>query len=291
MDIYTKNKVHEICESVKDDYLLSAIEENQGISEVGVLRMKKFLKESVSRIEKMLVEEGYLDYGKAIIEESFKASVNDIKNKAGQAINAAAPYAKAAAPYAKGAGLVGAGAAAGGAAGLAYGLNAGAKNSELINNAEKRLRGDYDQFGKAITNTKDNVVSDVHKVVNDATAPVLPTTPATQPVSVFNEPKGPDSILGYVKQQHANDGVDYNKVIGKTMDNYEGKDYLNNNALNQFNPDNTALGKQIAQSNYEHPISNAAHYVGQDVSQGVHQAGHAFSNAIDTLGDVAHKIM
>ena len=36
--------------------------------------MKKFLNESLNRIEKMLVEEGYVELGKAMIEEAFKVS-------------------------------------------------------------------------------------------------------------------------------------------------------------------------------------------------------------------------
>ena len=169
MDIYTKNKIHEICESVKDDYLLSAIEENQGISEVGVLRMKKFLKESVSKIEKMLVEEGYLDYGRAIIEESFKASVDDIRNNARQAVAAAGQAGqavgqagqavgrvagaagRAVAPVAKAGALVGAGALAGGVAGTEF----GAAHAGDVNTFNNNLEGTKNYVEKGLGNAWD----------------------------------------------------------------------------------------------------------------------------------------
>jgi len=71
MNIYEKQRVHEICESVKDSYLLGLLEESE-VSEVEVLKTKKFLNETTSRIERMLIEEGLYDLGKSVIEEAFK---------------------------------------------------------------------------------------------------------------------------------------------------------------------------------------------------------------------------
>ena len=49
-----KAKLHEIVESVKEDYLLNVIEEST--NEVEVLRTKKFLNETSAIVEKMLLE-------------------------------------------------------------------------------------------------------------------------------------------------------------------------------------------------------------------------------------------
>jgi len=78
MNYTVKAKIHEICESVRDEYLLNALEESESVSEKDILKMKKFLNENITRIEKMLVEEGYLELGRKIIEESFKTVAKNI---------------------------------------------------------------------------------------------------------------------------------------------------------------------------------------------------------------------
>jgi len=50
----TKARLHEIVESVKEDYLLNVVEEST--NEVEVLRTKKFLNETASIVETMLFE-------------------------------------------------------------------------------------------------------------------------------------------------------------------------------------------------------------------------------------------
>jgi len=50
----TKAKLHEIVESVKEEYLLNVIEEST--SEIEVLKTKKFLNETASIVEKILLE-------------------------------------------------------------------------------------------------------------------------------------------------------------------------------------------------------------------------------------------
>jgi hypothetical protein len=59
MNIYEKTKLHEITESVKENYLLRAIEEST--SEKEVIYTKKFLNETFNTIEKILVEEAIAD--------------------------------------------------------------------------------------------------------------------------------------------------------------------------------------------------------------------------------------
>jgi len=49
-----KAKLHELVESVKEDYLLNVIEEST--NEIEVLRTKKFLNETSAIVEKMLLE-------------------------------------------------------------------------------------------------------------------------------------------------------------------------------------------------------------------------------------------
>ena len=68
MTQFDRIKLHEICESVKEDYLLNTIEEST--NEVEILQTKKFLNETTSLIERILVEENTVDTIKAqIIEE------------------------------------------------------------------------------------------------------------------------------------------------------------------------------------------------------------------------------
>ena len=59
MNVYEKAKLHEITESVKENYLLRAIEEST--SEKEVIYTKKFLNETFNTIEKILVEEAIAD--------------------------------------------------------------------------------------------------------------------------------------------------------------------------------------------------------------------------------------
>ena len=125
MNYTMKSKVHEICENVRDEYLLNALEENTNVSEVDVLRMKKFLNENISRIEKMLVEEGYVEYGRQIIEESFKT-------------------------VAKNVGLAGAGALAG-AAGLEAAQHPEAIQ-QAITNAGEHIKGAWDHLTSQVNN-------------------------------------------------------------------------------------------------------------------------------------------
>ena len=62
MDRLQQHKLHEIVESVKEDYLLNVIEEST--NEVEVLRTKKFLNETSAIVESMILEEGIKDiYG------------------------------------------------------------------------------------------------------------------------------------------------------------------------------------------------------------------------------------
>jgi len=59
MNYFERVKLHEICESVKETYLLNSIEENA--NEIEVLRTKKFLTETFNTIEKLLIEEAIAD--------------------------------------------------------------------------------------------------------------------------------------------------------------------------------------------------------------------------------------
>jgi len=135
-----KARVHEICESVRDEYLLTALEESENLSEKEILKMKKFLNESLNRIEKMLVEEGYVELGKAMIEEAFKVS-DRVKD-----------YGKA-----------GLGAAAG-AAGAMYGPQAvqyvGQKASELANAAGEKIN----QFANTAKEQFQNIASQAQEM-------------------------------------------------------------------------------------------------------------------------------
>ena len=69
MDKFTQRKLHEIVESVKEDYLLNVIEESS--SDAEVLKTKKFLNETALIIESMLVEEGLGDGMKEILKDAF----------------------------------------------------------------------------------------------------------------------------------------------------------------------------------------------------------------------------
>ena len=71
MNIYEKQRVHEICESVKEELLYNVLEEGE-ISERNLLLTKRFLNETVGRIEKALIQEGLFDYGRNVIEEAIK---------------------------------------------------------------------------------------------------------------------------------------------------------------------------------------------------------------------------
>ena len=64
----TKAKLHEIVESVKEDYLLNVIEEST--NEIEVLKTKKFLNETASIVESILME----------ADENGKSMVDKIKN-------------------------------------------------------------------------------------------------------------------------------------------------------------------------------------------------------------------
>jgi len=94
MDRLTKAKVHEIVESVKENYLLNALEEST--NEIEVLRTKKFLNEAASVIETVLVEEGVIDSVKEYVknayanasQRAFKDQVKDYYNQAVNAIKA-----------------------------------------------------------------------------------------------------------------------------------------------------------------------------------------------------------
>ena len=61
-----RRRLHEIVESVKEDYLLGAIEETT--NEVEVLKTKKFLNETSAIVESMLIEEGFKDFIKDYID-------------------------------------------------------------------------------------------------------------------------------------------------------------------------------------------------------------------------------
>jgi uncharacterized protein YjbJ (UPF0337 family) len=81
MTQFDKLKLHEICESVKENYLLNTIEEST--NEVEILKTKKFLNETTATIERILVEENIVDAIKAqIIEEGIKDYYNQAKDKA-----------------------------------------------------------------------------------------------------------------------------------------------------------------------------------------------------------------
>ena len=106
MTQFDKLKLHEICESVKESYLLNTIEEST--NEVEILKTKKFLNETTATIERILVEENIVDAIKAqIIEESVKDYYDKAAAKAqelyGQAKDKVGQYYDQAAGAIKGA--------------------------------------------------------------------------------------------------------------------------------------------------------------------------------------------
>jgi len=80
MDKLKQYKLHEIIENVKEDYLLNVIEESTNDAEV--LKTKKFLNETASIVENMILEEGIKDiYGN--VKDMFGAYTNAMKEGLG----------------------------------------------------------------------------------------------------------------------------------------------------------------------------------------------------------------
>jgi len=96
MDRLTKARIHEIVESVKENYLLNALEEST--SEIEVLRTKKFLNEAASVIETVLVEEGVVDSVKEYVKNAYANAAQRaaaLKDQAKNYYNQAADAVKA----------------------------------------------------------------------------------------------------------------------------------------------------------------------------------------------------
>jgi len=81
MTTFDRQRIHEICESIKDDILAKSIEESENFNEAEFIVTKKIINENIRAIEKALVEEGLFDYGVQLIQEAFmQDAMNKIKS-------------------------------------------------------------------------------------------------------------------------------------------------------------------------------------------------------------------
>jgi len=91
----TKTRLHEIIENVKEDYLLNVIEEST--NEIEVLKTKKFLNETASIVESILMEAD--ENGESMIDKIknyIAAQYNNVKGTLGAAGDKLAGYGAAA---------------------------------------------------------------------------------------------------------------------------------------------------------------------------------------------------
>ena len=269
MNIYEKQRLHEICESVKNDFLystLSTIEEAGGYAnELDILETKKFLQETTSKIERMLIQEGLFDYGKQLITEAAEKSYMD-KIAAGAAGGAAgyatAQYGPQAAEAAKG----------------AYNQAAGAVKG-AYNQVSDAAQGMYNQAAGAVKGAVDNTVNDIQQFAGEKVGELAISNPSLA-----------TKIAKHLPESWKND-ADYTSGMTHGMYN-QTAEAVNQNIVEPVKGAYNQAAEAVNQNIVE-PVKDAAGAVadyGQQVVAPVAQhAGHVAGQYIDQAGQALQQ--